>query len=150
MSDGKDYPVGYRRPPGASRFKPGQSGNPKGRPKGSKNFATAIQAELDSRIVATENGKRRKITKLDALAKQIVNKAVSGELRAIPVLLNEMRQIEDRSAARSAEGVFDRPEDHSVMESIKRRILAAAHEQQEPTAADPAPEEPISKPEDPE
>src|SRR5262249_60516148 len=94
MSDGKGDPVGYRRPPRANRFKPGQSGNPKGRPKGSKNFATAIQAELDSRIVATENGKRRKITKLDALAKQIVNKAVSGELRAIPVLLNEMRQIE--------------------------------------------------------
>jgi hypothetical protein len=147
MSDGKDDPVGYRRPPKASRFKPGQSGNLKGRPKGSKNFSTAIQAELDSCIVATENGKRRKITKRDALSKQIVNRAVSGELKAISMLLNEMRQIENQSAARSAEGVFDRPEDHSVMENIKRRILAAAHERQEPTEAVAVPEGPISKPE---
>ena len=152
MSDGKDYPVGYRRPPRASQFRPGQSGNPEGRPKGSKNFSTAIQAELDSRIVATENGKRRKISKRTAVAKQLVNKAVSGELRAIPVLLNEMRQIEDQSAARSAEGVFDRPEDHRIMESIRRRILAAAREEQELTAVEPpnpSPEEPTSKPEDP-
>jgi Family of unknown function (DUF5681) len=152
MSEGKDYPVGYKKPPPATRFKPGQSGNPKGRPKGAKNFSTAIQAELDTHIVATENGRRRKITKRAAVAKQLVNKAVSGDQKAIPLLFNECRQIEDQPLAGSAESVFDRPEDHSVMESIKRRILAAAREEQELPAVEPphpSPEEPTSKPEDP-
>ena len=107
--------------------------------------------ELDSRIVATENGKRRKITKRTAVAKQLVNRAVSGDPRAMPLLLNVCRLIEDQPMAGSAEGVFDRPEDHSVIESIKRRILAA-REEQEPRAAEPDPssEEPEPKPEDPE
>jgi hypothetical protein len=151
MSDG-DSPVGYRKPPRASQFRPGQSGNAKGRPKGSKNFSTAIQAELDSRIVATENGKRRKITKRAAVAKRLVNKAVSGDPKAIPLLFNECRHIEDQALGGSAESVFDRPEDHSVMENIKRRILAAAREKQEPPPAQPptpSPEEPTFKPEDP-
>jgi hypothetical protein len=42
----KDYEVGYGRPPIHTRFKPGQSGNPAGRPKGAQNFATEIAAEL--------------------------------------------------------------------------------------------------------
>jgi hypothetical protein len=58
----------YRRPPEATRFKPGQSGNPKGRPKGSRNFSTAIEKELNARVVVNENGKRRTITRRDAAA----------------------------------------------------------------------------------
>jgi Family of unknown function (DUF5681) len=54
--------VGYRRPPRNRQFKPGQSGNPTGRPKGAKNFATALAEELDAPITATENGKRKTIS----------------------------------------------------------------------------------------
>src|SRR5262249_2514390 len=44
------YAVGYGNPPQATQFKPGQSGNPGGRPKGSKNFASLIESELNKRI----------------------------------------------------------------------------------------------------
>ena len=80
------YSVGYRKPPFATRFKPGQSGNINGRPKGSKNFARALQNELNTRVLITENGKQMKITKLEAIAKQIVIKAANGDPRIIRLL----------------------------------------------------------------
>ena len=55
MSD-KSYDVGFGKPPKNSRFKPGQSGNPKGRPKGAKGLRTELKEELSERISVTEGG----------------------------------------------------------------------------------------------
>jgi len=44
------FEVGFGKPPRSTRFKPGQSGNPNGRPRGAKNFAVAIEQELAPRI----------------------------------------------------------------------------------------------------
>jgi hypothetical protein len=95
------YGVGFGRPPKQKQFAKGKSGNPKGRPKGSRNFATVIQAELKRRVPIMEDGKRRKITKREAVAKQLVNKAASGDPKAIPVLLNETRPYEAAAVASS-------------------------------------------------
>jgi hypothetical protein len=75
--------VGYGKPPQQSRFKKGQSGNPKGRPKASESFARLARRTLNERIVIKENGERRTITKLQAALKQLINKAASGDARAI-------------------------------------------------------------------
>jgi hypothetical protein len=80
-------PVGYGKPPAKSRFQPGQSGNPKGRPKGSLNVTTILMKILRERVVITENGTRKTITKFEASLKQMVNKAASGDLRALTQLL---------------------------------------------------------------
>lgn len=64
-SKSADY-VGYRRPPKATRFTAGNSGNPNGRPKGSKNLSTLFAEELARTITLTENGKRKKMPKLRA------------------------------------------------------------------------------------
>lgn len=117
--------VGYGKPPRATRFKQGQSGNPKGRPKGSRNFATVLQEELNTRITVTENGKRRRITKRQAVAKQLVNKGAAGDPKAILPLLTEMRLLEGGSAGTSGEIALSTPEDALVMESIVRRIREA-------------------------
>ena len=61
-SDGT-YSVGYGRPPEETRFKPGQSGNPKGRPKGSKNLRTLFAEELRRSVTLKENGKTRRVPK---------------------------------------------------------------------------------------
>ena len=61
--DGSQYPVGYKKPPCQTQFKPGRSGNAKGRPKGSKNFATVFADELGAPIEVTEHGRRKRITK---------------------------------------------------------------------------------------
>src|ERR1700733_422996 len=86
--------VGYRRPPKHTQFAKGRSGNPNGRPKGSKNFGLVIEEELNTKIPINENGKRKSITKRQAVAKQLVNKAASGDSKAIPILLNEARARE--------------------------------------------------------
>ena len=75
--------IGYCSPPQATRFQKGVSGNPKGRPKGSLNVATTLTKALREKIVINEHGRRRRITKLEAAVKQLVNKAAGGDLRAV-------------------------------------------------------------------
>jgi hypothetical protein len=114
-------PVGYRRPPKHAQFAKGRSGNPNGRPKGSKNFGLVIEAELNAKIPINENGKRRTISKREAVAKQLVNKAASGDAKAIPILLNEARAREKAGIGLETDP-SQRGEDQQVMSGILERI----------------------------
>src|SRR5690349_20202446 len=71
--DEDDYEVGYGKPPHHTRFKTGQSGNPRGRPSGAKNLSTLLNEALNELIVVTENGGRKRISKRQASFKQLVN-----------------------------------------------------------------------------
>jgi hypothetical protein len=62
-----DYEVGHGKPPKSTQFKKGQSGNPKGRPKGSKNFATVYHKVGREFVTVKENGRTRRLTKQEAL-----------------------------------------------------------------------------------
>ena len=92
----RDYDVGYGKPPNATRFQKGHSGNPTGRRRGSKNLSTILEEELEQRVVIRENGKQKKITKRRASMKQLVNKAASGEHRALQILINYLQESEKR------------------------------------------------------
>jgi Family of unknown function (DUF5681) len=105
------------------KFKPGKSGNPRGRPKDTKGFGTVLQDELKRRVAVTEDGRRKKITKREAVAKQLVNKAAAGDPKAIPVLLNATRPYETDVAADSIQTETMDEEDRLVMENIIKRIL---------------------------
>jgi hypothetical protein len=82
------YEVGYGKPPKDTRFKPGRSGNPKGRSKGAKNFKTDLIEELSESIIVREGGKSRRISKQRAMIKRLVEKSLSGELRALALFLS--------------------------------------------------------------
>src|SRR5258706_16147799 len=85
MSEGSsDDQVGYGKPPRHSRFRKGQSGNPRGRPKGSQSAARLARSILNEKIVIRENGKRRWITRREAMLKQ----GIMGDLRSIREVLN--------------------------------------------------------------
>ena len=81
------YKVGYGKPPKATRFKKGKSGNPRGRPKGSLNLATDLTAELGEHITVREDGRPRKVSKQRALIKSLMAKALQGDVRATTSLL---------------------------------------------------------------
>lgn len=93
----RDYDVGYGKPPGATRFQKGQSGNPTGRRRGSKNLSTILEEELEQRVVIRENGKQKTITKRRASMKQLANKAASGDHRALQILINYLHNLEGRA-----------------------------------------------------
>ncbi len=116
-----DYEIGYGKPPRASQFKPGESGNPRGRPRGSKNFSVLLEEELKQRVTINENGRRRRITKLAAIAKHMVNKSLSGDSRLLQALLNEIRAGEAR--ADSAQSSINLDEgDREVIRQIQERL----------------------------
>jgi hypothetical protein len=79
--------IGYRQPPKSSRFKPGQSGNPRGRPQGSTNLSTDLLAELREKVTVREDGRPRRISKQRALIKSLMVKALQGNVRATTAML---------------------------------------------------------------
>jgi uncharacterized membrane protein YheB (UPF0754 family) len=112
--------VGYRRPPLTTRFRPGQSGNPRGRPRGARNLSTVVAAALSERVAINENGRRRRITKLEAAIKQLVNRAASGEARATQLLLALIQANEARPAQHDADRLAEA--DSIVMAELTRRL----------------------------
>lgn len=82
-----DYEVGYGKPPVETQFKTGQSGNPKGRPKNSKNFSTMMEEELNELMVIVSNGRRRSVPFMRVAVKQLKAQAIGGSLKAIITIL---------------------------------------------------------------
>jgi hypothetical protein len=86
-SDNKDEFVGYGRPPRHSRFNPGVSGNPTGRPKGSRNWLVDLINELQADIEISENGRNVRISKQRAVLRTLIDTAAKGDTRAATSVL---------------------------------------------------------------
>jgi hypothetical protein len=118
MSDG-DEKVGYKRPPAHTRFKPGQSGNLKGRPKLHQNLETDLREELAERIPIRENGKQVRVTKQRAFLKSVVSRAVQGDARAATALINLCART--FLSAPNDTGESTALEDQEIVDSFIRR-----------------------------
>lgn len=92
----RDYQIGYGKPPLHTRFQKGRSGNPNGRPRGRKNMSTLLSNALNGRVVVVENGRRKKITKREAIVTQLVNKSAAADLKATQIVLAMLRDVESR------------------------------------------------------
>jgi hypothetical protein len=114
--------VGFCRPPEATRFKKGVSGNPKGRPKRSLNVATAFTKALREKVVINEAGQRKTVTKLEAALKQLVNKAASGDIRALRQLVELARDAETKQQASVSQDSALNDLDQEVLEGVLKRF----------------------------
>jgi hypothetical protein len=129
-SKSRNATVGYCNPPEHTRFKKGQSGNPKGRPKGSLNMATVLERTLREKVVISENGKRKTVTKLESALKQLSDKAASGELRAVHLLTALVRSAEEREVQTPVPNPELDEVDQKVVLGIMKRFEATKKEDQ--------------------
>ena len=118
-----DEKVGYKKPPQRNQFKPGQSGNPKGRPKGLKNLSTDLQEELEQKIVITEANKTQEVTKQRAMIKTLFAKALKGETRAANVLIGLILGLEQANQ-NNTDGASLTEEDQAILAAYTKQLLA--------------------------
>ena len=119
---GEDGEVGYRRPPRAHQFQPGQSGNPKGRPKGAKGEATILGELLSCKIAIREGGKLRKVTLLEAILTRMAEDSLKGNVKTAAFLLNRFSVLVSGEVGHVGLG----EDDKAVLDAFIRDVQAQA------------------------
>lgn len=114
--------VGYGRPPVANRFKPGQSGNPRGRKKGVKNVATIFNDALYKPVKIRMAGRVRTLPKIEAIVEVILNKALAGDSAAFSRVIELAHKLGGFEFLASS--ISSSPDRESARERLARLIEA--------------------------
>ena len=124
QSGSATYAIGYKKPPKHTRFRKGQSGNPKGRAKGARNIWTILQEEARIVVAFSENGKPSKASKTELAIRSAMNKAVKGDLRALQIILKLFEthapspETVGRSAAVQAPAISRHEMDREILDML--------------------------------
>lgn len=124
MSDNNRNSVGYGRPPIASRFKKGSSGNPKGRPKGSRNITSLLAEELDRTVYAVAGGKPVRLKKKEVMVRKLVDRAMTGDNRSFSQIASLLAQQQtSEEGPKAALSLADDPaEDQALVDRVSRYL----------------------------
>lgn len=120
-----DYEIGYGKPPRDSQFKEGCSGNPKGRPKGHRNFKTALQNILDQAVTVRDGDLVRTVPSRDAALIQLVTKAFRGDQRALDRLLVLAERYDLEDTADQSERELAKEDQEIIERFVDRRNCEA-------------------------
>jgi hypothetical protein len=112
-----DYEAHYRQPPKAFRFKPGQSGNPSGRPKAAKRLLSELEAALSAPVTIKVGSRKRRVSKMQAAVKSLADRAASGDPLVLRLLLAELRHAESRAS--------EEPAVQEDLAEVDRDVIAA-------------------------
>jgi hypothetical protein len=119
-NDREDDAVGYGKPPRTHQFKPGESGNPKGRPKGKKNEATMLDELLFQRIPVRQGGRDLRMTVIEAIFRRLAEDSLKGNIKAAGFLFNRLSAISS-DQPQQTELMED---DEAVLEAYLKEYLA--------------------------
>lgn len=112
-----DRTVGYGRPPASTRFKPGQSGNPRGRPRRRQaSLYELLETELTKLVTVHQDGASERITRAEALMRVAFSRALKGDPKMISLLLKQLERRSPAAAYPSAE------ETEAVRASLREKI----------------------------
>ena len=100
MSEGEK--VGYGRPPVATRFKPGMSGNPSGKRKAKPTLSQRLDRILAESVSVTEGGKSKRMTKEEVFLRQMVTRAIGGDRQFGRLLLDYLERRQENAPAGAA------------------------------------------------
>jgi len=112
-----DSDVGYGKPPRAHQFKPGESGNPKGRPKGAKSEETIVRELLQQKISLNERGRARRITIHEGIFRRIIEDCLKGNTKSAAFLLNRHHAMTSGEPMESGLG----EDDDAVLEAYLQK-----------------------------
>jgi len=134
-SGSSDFKVGYGRPPEATRFKPGTSGNPRGGSKTRKETEAAITTVLEENHMVVERGKKRRMSTLEIILRRHKTSAMDGDVKASRLLLDE-RDKHKKPAASDPTTEYDLSvldeEELSTLETILTKAAKAKTEEPGP------------------
>ena len=116
----KEYAVGYGKPPKNTRFRKGQSGNPRGRPKGARGLKADLRAELSEKVKVTEHGRTRHLTKQQVIVKTLAAKAIRGDTRAISKLIDLTLELHGVDGDQSTAGRLSDSDEALLAEFLAR------------------------------
>ncbi|NNL18619.1 MAG: hypothetical protein HKP37_07760 [Boseongicola sp.] len=121
-----DYTVGKGKPPKETQFKKGESANPNGRPKGSRNFNTDLEKVLNTMVTVSENGHPRKVSSQQAALMRLREKALKGDVRAIDRLLELAQKHAAEKEASRSETKLSASEEDILQRYVEDQIIMRA------------------------
>jgi uncharacterized protein DUF5681 len=119
MKKSPKYPVGHGRPPVEHQFKPGQSGNPNGRPKGARSFAAELRDELADLVLIKDGDTAVELTRQRAIVRVVVNAALGGDQRAAATVFGWASRALGSEPAPEADETD--PDDQAIAEASAER-----------------------------
>lgn len=117
-----DYEVGYKRPPMHTRFKPGQCGNPRGRPPKYTSFTSQVREAMAQKVSVVENGRRKKLAKGEIIATGMVNRAAKGSVRDVATLIQLTNRFEVDEPSNAAAAITDAEAEAIIDLYIQKRL----------------------------
>jgi hypothetical protein len=121
MTEINDDAPGYKRPPKGNRFKPGESGNPNGRPQGARGLKTDLDAVLRKRVTIREDGELRHVSRQMALLLSLYEKAVHGDTKAAAQITALVTKLDAAGTQQTSEPPPVSDNDRAIVEAFLRR-----------------------------